>query len=95
MQGKAFDPSATTDQGTGIDHVQIFLDDRDRGGLHLADARLGLPNPAAASDSQFALAGWEATVNLPGGSHTLFVYARSSVTGKESAIQIPVRVGGG
>jgi hypothetical protein len=95
MQGKAFDPSASADQGSGIDHVQIFLEDRDRGGLHLADARLGLPNPAAAPDSQFAQAGWEAIVNLPGGSHTLFIYARSRVTGKESAIEVPVRVGGG
>jgi hypothetical protein len=95
MQGKAFEPSATPDQGSGIDHVQIFLEDRDRGGLHLADARLGLPNPAAAPGSQFALAGWDATVNLPGGSHTLFIYARSWVTGKETAIQVPVRVGGG
>lgn len=95
MQGKAFDPSATPDQGAGIDHVQIFLEDRDRGGLHLADARLGLTNSAAAPDSQFALAGWEAIVNLPAGFHTLFIYARSSVTGKESAIHVPVRVGGG
>src|SRR5689334_17563959 len=29
MQGKAFDPSASSDQGTGIDRVQIFLEDRD------------------------------------------------------------------
>lgn len=93
MQGKAFDPSASSEQGTGIDRVQIFLEDRDRGGLHLADARLGLPNPAAAPGSQFALAGWGAVINLPGGSHTIFVYARSWVTTKESVIQVPVRVG--
>jgi hypothetical protein len=95
MQGKAFDPSAASDQGSGIDRVQIFLEDRDRGGLHLADARLGFANPAAAPGSQFSLAGWEAVVNLPSGAHTLFVYARSAVTNKESAIQVPVRVGTG
>jgi hypothetical protein len=95
IQGKAFDPSASSDQGSGIDRVQIFLEDRDRGGLHLADARLGFPNPAAAPDSQFALAGWEAVVNLPSGSHVLFIYARSAVTDKESTIEIPVRVGTG
>jgi hypothetical protein len=95
MQGKAFDPSATPDQGSGIDRVQIFLEDRDRGGLHLADAHLGVPNPAAAPGSQFAQAGWEAVVNLPNGLHTLFIYARSSVTSKESSIQVPVHVGSG
>ena len=92
IQGKAFDPLATPDQGTGIDRVQIFLEDRDRGGLHLADARLGFTNTAAAPGSQFALAGWDAIVNLTSGTHTLFIYARSSVTGKETTLQVPIRV---
>lgn len=95
IAGKAFDPSASADQGSGIDRVQVFLGDRDRGGLHLGDARLGLPNSAAAPGSQFAYAGWDVVVTLPSGSHTLFVYARSFVTGKESSIQIPVKVGTG
>jgi hypothetical protein len=94
IQGKAFDPTAPADQGSGIDRVQVFLEDRDRGGFHLGDAHLGLPNNAAAPGSQFALAGWEVVVNLPTGAHMLFVYARSSVTGKESFISVPVRVGG-
>ncbi len=93
MQGKAFDPMATTDQGSGIDRVQIFLEDRGRGGLHLAEAPLGVANSAAAPGSQFAFAGWEAIVNLPGGAHTLFVYARSWVTTRESVVQVPIRVG--
>jgi hypothetical protein len=95
IRGKAFDPIASVDQGSGIDRVQIFLEDRDRGGLHLGDARLGLPNTAAAPDSQFALAGWDVVVNLPSGVHTLFIYARSAVTGKETLLQVPVRVGTG
>jgi hypothetical protein len=95
MQGKAFDPVANVDQATGVDRVQVFLEDRDRGGMFLGDARLGLPNLAAESGSQFALAGWEITVTLPSGNHLLFVYARSSVTGKESTVSIPVRVGRG
>jgi hypothetical protein len=95
MQGKAFDPAASADQGSGIDRVEVFIEDRDRGGLHLGDARLGLPNAAAAPGSQFAQAGWEAVVNLPSGFHTLFVYARSTVTGKETAVQVPVRIGTG
>ena len=95
MEGKAFDPAASADQGTGVDRVEVFLEDRDRGGMYLGDARLGAPNLAAAPGSQFAPAGWEITVTLPGGNHTLFVYARSSVTGKESTVSIPVRVGRG
>jgi hypothetical protein len=91
MQGKAFDPAASADQGTGVDRVEVFLDDRDRGGLLLADARLGVYNPAAAPGSQFALAGWQALVSLPTGVHTLFVYAHSSVTGKESVVRVPIR----
>jgi hypothetical protein len=95
MQGKAFDPSAPVDQGAGVDRVQVFLEDRDRGGLHLGDARLGIPNAAAAPGSQFSLAGWDIIVNLPGGAHTLFVYAHSGVTSKESSVQVPVKVGTG
>jgi hypothetical protein len=95
IQGKAFDPAASVDQAAGVDRVQVFLEDRDRGGLYLGDARLGVTNPAAEPGSQFALAGWDIIVILPSGNHTLFVYARSSVTGKESTVSIPIRVGRG
>ena len=95
IQGKAFDPAASVDQASGIDRVQVFLEDRDRGGQYLGDARLGGINPAAEPGSQFALAGWDIVVSLPSGPHILFVYARSSVTGKESIVSIPVRVGRG
>lgn len=93
IKGKAFDPAASIDQASGIDRVQVFLEDRDRGGQYLGDARLGGINPAAEPGSQFALAGWDIVVTLPSGSHILFIYARSSVTGKESTVTIPVRVG--
>ena len=93
VQGKAFDPAASIDQASGIDRVQVFLEDRDRGGQYLGDARLGAINPAAEPGSQFALAGWDIVVMLPSGAHILFIYARSSVTGKESIVSIPVRVG--
>jgi hypothetical protein len=95
IQGKAFDPAAGPELGSGIDRLQVFLEDRDRGGLFLGDARLGLPNTAAAPGSQFAQAGWDVVVNLPAGFHSIFVYARSAVTGKETALQVPVKVGGG
>ena len=95
IQGKAFDPAASIDQASGIDRVQVFLEDRDRGGLYLGDARLGGTNPAAEPGTQFALAGWDIVVTLPSGSHILFIYARSSVTGKESIVSIPIKVGRG
>lgn len=93
MQGKAFDPIAGVDQGAGVDRVQVFLEDRDGGGLYLGEARLGRPNQAAESGTQFALAGWDIVVSLPPGAHVLHVYARSSVTGKESTVTIPIQVG--
>jgi hypothetical protein len=32
-------------------------------------------------------------VNVPAGSHTLVVYARSAVTGREAVAVIPVQIG--
>ncbi len=93
IQGKAFDPIAGVEQGTGVDRVQVFLEDRDRGGLYLGEARLGRRNQAAEAGSQFALAGWDIVVSLAPGAHNLVVYARSSVTGKESTVAIPIKVG--
>ena len=42
MQGVAFDEAATS--GTGVDRVTAFLDDRDAGGVFLAEATLGQPS---------------------------------------------------
>jgi hypothetical protein len=83
MQGLAFDRGATG--GSGVDRVSVFLDDRDSGGQHLSDATLGQPTPT----------GFSATIDLSKltGSHTLFIYARSSVTGKETVVNVPVSIG--
>jgi hypothetical protein len=83
MQGVAFDRGATG--GSGVDRVSVFLDNRDTGGQHLSDATLGQPTPT----------GFSATIDLSrlSGQHTLFVYARSSVTGKETVVNVPVNVG--
>lgn len=94
IQGVAFDPTATT--GTGVDRVSVFLDDRDGGGFFLGDATLGVPNVMGSQPAQFANAGW--TLLTPalkgtGDSHMLCVYARSSVTGQESEMEIPVSIG--
>ena len=79
----AFDRAATA--GTGIDRVSVFVDDRDAGGQLVGDAVLGQPNAT----------GFTVTADLSrmSGSHTLFVYARSSVTGHETVVSFPVIVG--
>ena len=82
MQGLAFDRAATT--GSGVDRVSVFLDDRDSGGQLIGDGVLGQPTPT----------GFSATIDLSrtSGQHTLFVYARSAVTGKETTVNLPVNV---
>jgi hypothetical protein len=84
MQGMAFDPAATT--GSGVDRVSVFLDNRDEGGIFLGDATLAAP----------ATVDW--TLLTPvlkgtGDGHSLFVYARSAVTGDETVVKIPVTIG--
>jgi hypothetical protein len=81
VSGTAWDPSASS--GSGIDQVQVFLDNRDLGGTWLADATL----------SGNGANGWQANISLPTnntGTHALWVYARSSVTGKEMAASVPI-----
>jgi hypothetical protein len=96
MNGIAYDNTAT--QGTGIDSVTAYLDDRNAGGLFLGKATLGQPNPEASSGAQFANAGFSITsekmpnVNSP---HTIFVYAHSTVSNKEQVLQVPVFIGSG
>ncbi|MBV9750439.1 MAG: hypothetical protein JO157_16660, partial [Acetobacteraceae bacterium] len=83
MQGQAFDRAARS--GSGVDRVSVFLEDRDTGGQHLADATLGQPS---ATD-------FTATADLSksSGSHTLYVYARSAVSGTETVASFPVAIG--
>jgi hypothetical protein len=83
MQGVAFDRASNA--GSGVDKVSVFLDDRDSGGQHLGDAKLGDPNPAGFTVN--------ADFSRASGKHTLFLYARSSVTGKEAVLSFPISVG--
>jgi hypothetical protein len=82
MQGVAYDRNAGA--GSGVDRVAVFLGDRDNGGQHLGDAKLGEPQPGA-----FAL-----TVDFSksSGQHSLFVYARSAVSGKETVVNFPITI---
>jgi hypothetical protein len=79
IDGLAFDRSAA--QGTGIDRISIFVDNRDEGGLLVGEATVG--------DGGV----WHALATLPSnelGMHTLFFYAHSSVTDAERVVSIPV-----
>jgi hypothetical protein len=83
IAGQAFDRAATA--GSGVDRVSAFVDDRDSGGQHLADATLGQPTAT----------GFTLTADLSrlSGTHSLFIYARSSVTGKETVVNFPIAIG--
>jgi hypothetical protein len=82
MQGLAFDRSARS--GSGVDRVSVFLDDRDKGGQLIGDGTLGQPTAN----------GFSATIDLSRttGQHTLYVYARSSLNGTETSVNLPVNI---
>jgi hypothetical protein len=80
MSGLAYDKGAPS--GTGIDQLDIFLDDRDNGGTLLVHAPLGAPN-------------WTTSITFPSnatGAHTLYVYAHSQVTGHWGVVTIPIEI---
>jgi hypothetical protein len=83
MEGRAFDRAASS--GSGIDRVSVFVGDRDSGGQLVGDAVLGKPVPT----------GFTVTADLSrlGGGHTLFIYARSAVSGRETVVSFPVVIG--
>jgi len=87
VQGRAID--ARAHQGSGVDRVDFFLGSRDSGGMFI-----GTTNPALVAGPSGS-SSFQATVSLPAqiGGHDLVVYARSSVTGQESVVSIPVAVG--
>jgi hypothetical protein len=85
IQGLAFDASAQG--GTGIEQVTVFLDSRDEGGSFLGTASLGRPGAGGAY-------GFELVAQLPNrvGGHTLSIYARSGISGRETSVSIPITV---
>lgn len=81
IDGLAMDHAAQT--GSGVDRVDIFLDNRDTGGMPLTEATVT------------AAGAWHALVTLPSnqtGLHTLSFYAHSSVTGQETLVSVPVTI---
>jgi hypothetical protein len=92
IEGIAFDRAA--DESPGIDHIDVFIDDRDAGGMLIGHGTLGAPNPVP-DDPALAGSGWNAEVMLSNrmtGPHTLFFYALSAATGEEIVVTIPVQV---
>ena len=89
IEGIAYDPGAA--DGIGIDKVTFFLDaTRESGGETLGEATLGATNPLAPADTQFTHAGFTFTMPVVhSGSHQLYVYGRSTVTGMERVVAIP------
>ena len=82
ISGSAWDKAATN--GSGIDRLDIFLDDRDSGGILLTEAH-----------SFASMNNWTATVTLPSnqtGLHELVFYAHSSVTGQQAVVSVPVTI---
>ncbi len=92
IQGIAFD--SASGGGPGIDHIDVFLDNRDRGGVLVGRGALGAAS-AQPDDPNLAGAGWLANVVIPSkmvGPHTLFFYALSGVTGAEMKVGVPIQV---
>lgn len=92
IHGIAFDRAAEV--SPGIDHIDIFLDDRDSGGVVIGHGMLGAPDPQP-DDPDLAGSGWVAQVDLSRrmlGPHTMFFYALSAVTGDELVVGVPVTV---
>jgi hypothetical protein len=78
VQDVAYDQNAAA--GTaGVDSVEVFLDSRDTGGILLGQ---GVPG----SDHGFNI-----KINIPSsgnGTHTLYAYAYSSLTGQDTVVSV-------
>jgi hypothetical protein len=87
VQGIAADNRAT--QGTGVDHVDFFLDSREAGGIKIGSAVPAMTSGPFGPDS------FQTTVNLPDttGGHDFVAYAHSAANGAESVISVPIAVG--
>ncbi len=97
IKGYSLDRNAGAGQGTGVSRVDLWLGQRNtEGAVRLGTPSMSLQNSNAGSyGSQFASAGWELTfkpTKFHEGDYTLYVYATSSITGKESITTVPFRI---
>jgi Bacterial Ig domain len=87
ISGVAFDPAAT--DGSGISRVDVFLGQRDSGGLFLGSA-------VPAADTGSTSRTFSIKANLPSGTNggrDFVAYAISGVDGQQTSVTIPVFVG--
>jgi hypothetical protein len=95
VTGTAFDPAAT--EGAGVSRVDLFLGNRELGGVFLGSAVPGqdvIKN--VTPGTRLAETGFQTTVTLPTnvmGGTDLVAYAYSSVTGRVISVRLPVYVG--
>jgi hypothetical protein len=88
IRGFALDPTATT--GTGIDRVQVYMDEpRFQGGTFVGEAQFGGSTPSAAAQfgPHFSEAGYRIDIrpsDFTAGNHHAYTYARSSASGLET-----------
>jgi hypothetical protein len=94
--GRATDSAAQS--GSGVDRVQIFVDNRDLGGQQVGEADLSVPAGASPdllassiSGPRFSVLADLSSADL--GNHTLFVYAHSAVSGAEVVAGVPINIG--
>jgi hypothetical protein len=94
--GRASDSAAQS--GSGIDRVQIFVGSRDLGGQQVGEVDLNPPAGASPEimASSFTGARFSVIADLSSGNlgnQTVFVYARSAVSGAEVVAGVPVNIG--
>lgn len=95
ISGSAFDPMAT--EGAGVSRVDLFLGDRDQGGLFLGSAVPGQDSmEGLTSGSTAATQSFQLTVALPptiNGSKEFHAYAYSALSGNVTSVSMPIYVG--
>lgn len=94
IKGYAADRNATS--GTGIAKVEVYLDGPKGQGEFLGNADLGKEHGSGEQfGAQFKMSGWELSKSAStykAGSHRLWVYATSAVTGKVAVTTVDFRV---
>jgi hypothetical protein len=94
ISGVAFDPVAT--DGAGVSRVDLFLGNRDEGGLYLGtavpgqDVMVGLTPGTSAAEHSFQM-----TVTMPSniaGGADLRAYAYSASTGNSTVLSTPIYI---
>jgi len=99
MHGSAYDRNAAADQGSGVDRIQVYLDGDRSSGIFIGEATTGQMDSAAArAGAQFANSGWQLTFQPNSWMSSVSdnqisqvtVYARSSVTGKETSTRTSI-----